>query len=85
MFKPGGYGITFDVFGTKREHDTFTCHHCNTVVKVKPGCNLDDLGGMCRNCMKMICPACVDGPCSPFEKKLEAMEARDIALRSYGV
>lgn len=85
MFKPGGYGYSFDVLGIKHEHDTFTCFHCNNVVKVKPGCNPDDIGGMCKGCMKMICPGCLDQGCTPFEKRLEAVEARDRALRSYGV
>ena len=85
MHKPGGYAISFGLWGDKHECDTFTCHHCNSVVHVKPKCNPDDLGGMCRLCMKMICPRCVDlGICDPIEKKLERMEARDRALRSYG-
>jgi hypothetical protein len=31
----------------------------------------------------MICPHCVNGPCIPFERKLEIWEARSIARRSY--
>jgi hypothetical protein len=82
---PGGYAKSFDDRGIGLECDTFTCFHCNTVVHVNPKCHPDELGGMCRLCMKMICPACVDLPCLPFEKKLEIMEAKDRALRSYGV
>lgn len=67
------------------ERDTFTCIHCNAVVHVKPKVPMDEFGSMCRNCMKMVCPKCADGPCVPFEKKLELMEARERALRSYGV
>ena len=86
MHRPGGYAISFDLNGGRHECDTFTCFHCNKVVKVQPKCNPDDLGGMCRLCMRMICPSCVDvGVCDPIEKKLERMEARDRALRSYGV
>lgn len=44
---------------------------------------MDEFGSMCRNCMAMVCPACADGPCVPFMKKLEMAEKRDIALRSY--
>lgn len=84
MRKPGGYAFIFDPDGIRQEADTFTCAHCNSVVHVKPKCNPDDLGGMCRLCMKMVCPKCVDLGCSPFEKKLEIMEKRDQALRSYG-
>ena len=28
---------------------------------------------MCRNCMKMVCPACANGPCVPFMKKLDVV------------
>jgi hypothetical protein len=86
MRKPGGYAISYGLWGDKHEWDTFTCCHCNVVVKVMPKCNPDDLGGMCRLCMKMVCPKCVDtGICDPIEKKLERLEARDRALRSYGI
>ena len=86
MFKSGGYAFSFDPIGVRQECDTFTCFHCNQVVHVKPKCNPDDLGGMCRLCMKMICPVCVNlGACDPTEKKLERAEARDRALRSYGM
>lgn len=86
MFRPGGYLYSFDPDGVRQEADTFSCHHCNRIVIVKPKCDPDDLGGMCRLCMKMICPSCVDlGQCAPFEKKLEAIEAHDRALRSYGI
>lgn len=85
MFRPGGYIFSFDAGGVRQEADTFTCCHCQKVVIVKPKCDVDDLGGMCRLCMKMICPACVDQPCTPFEKSLEREEARDLARRSYGV
>lgn len=86
MFRPGGYAFSFDAGGIRQEADTFTCAHCNKVVIVKPKCDPCDLGGMCRLCDKMICPACVDlGHCDPLEKKLERAEARYRALRSYGV
>lgn len=66
------------------EADTFTCVHCNRVVHVRPRASPDEFGSMCRNCMKMICPRCADGPCTPFLKRLEMIEARDRARRSYG-
>ena len=75
MRNPGGYAFTFDPIGTRQEADTFTCFHCNHVVHVKPKCDPTELGGMCRLCMKMICPSCVDvGSCDPFEKKLDRSE-----------
>lgn len=67
------------------EADTFSCVHCNRIVHIKAGAPMDEFGSMCRNCMKMVCPKCADGSCLPFEKKLEMAEARDRALRSYGV
>jgi len=86
MRKAGGYAFSFDVGGIRQEADTFTCFHCNRVVIVKPMCDPYDLGGMCRICEKMICPACVDlGKCDPVEKKLEREEAKYRALRSYGL
>ena len=86
MRRAGGYAYTFDVGGIRQEADSFTCFHCNRVVIVKPKCDPCDLGGMCRICEKMICPACVDlGKCDPLEKKLERAEAKDRALRSYGL
>lgn len=59
------------------EADTFTCVHCNRIIHVKPKASMDEVGSMCRNCMKMVCPTCADGPCTPFMKKIEAMEKRD--------
>lgn len=83
MFRPGGYAFSFDAGGIRQEADTFTCCHCCRVVIVKPKCSPDDLGGMCRLCMKMTCPTCVGLSCVPFEKKLEQAEARYRAQRSY--
>lgn len=67
------------------EMDTFTCGHCCRVIHVKAMQRPEDLGGLCKRCMKLECPECVDKGCTPFEKKLEMAEARDRALRSYGV
>lgn len=100
MLKPGGYAqimapdptvVNFDRLRRAKipagtfEADVFTCHHCNHVVHVKPGAIPDELGSMCRSCMKMVCPACAPKGCTPWEKQLEAWEARDRALRSYGM
>lgn len=99
MRNPGGYALIIspqpDKVGLDRlrceqigegvtELDTFTCKHCCRVVHVKPAMH-DDEFYFCRNCMARICPPCADLPCIPFEKKLEAAEARDRALRSYGL
>lgn len=65
------------------ERDTFTCCHCNRVIHVKPNAPMDEFGSMCRNCMKMVCPQCADGSCTPFEKKLEAWEKQQYIKRQY--
>lgn len=83
--RQGGYAVIVDPDGGKIEASTFTCAHCNSIVHVWPKMKMDDLGSMCRNCMKMVCAKCSDLGCVPFEKKLERLEARDRALRSYGV
>lgn len=85
MRNAGGWiCITDPEFGVT-EFDAFTCFHCNSVVKVVPKADMDRTGSMCRNCMRMVCARCATMGCTPFEKKLEAWEARDRALRSYGI
>ena len=75
MRKPTGY---LQVFGPAKvqEQDTFTCHHCNRVVFVKPKCDPADLGGLCKQCMRLICPRCAaKGRCDPHEEKMRRAEA----------
>lgn len=68
------------------EQDSFTCGHCQKVVLVQPRQKGEDLGGMCKQCMGLICPACVDKMvCTPWEKQLEQIESRARMLRSIGV
>jgi hypothetical protein len=100
MRNPQGYAVIispdpskafFD--GLRQEHipagvveiDTFTCCHCNHVIHVKPRASMDEFGSMCRNCMKMTCPKCADGPCVPFQKKLEQAEHADYVRRQYAM
>ena len=85
MRKPQGYGVMFGPDGVIEEHDTRTCAHCNTVHKIYPRMKPEDMGGLCKICMGLICSRCVDLGCTPFEKKLEMVEAKDRALRSYGM
>ncbi len=79
--REGGYIFCSDPDGGTEEASTFTCSHCNRVVIVKPKANPDKIGGLCYACYKMVCPTCVGQGCTPFEKKLEAMEARGRMLR----
>ena len=86
MRKPQGYLIGLGPEGVISESDSFTCAHCQRVVIVKPRCDPADMGGHCRICDKLICKRCVAyGQCVPWEKQMERMEARDAALRSYGL
>jgi len=76
----GSLIITDRVSGkTTFEADTFTCCHCNRVVIVE---YLRDKGqaatnfDYCRRCDKAVGACCAGKGCTPFEKKLEAYEAR---------
>ena len=71
---------------TEAEIDTFTCGHCNAVKHVKPRCDPADLGGLCKQCMELVCPKCyAKGVCVPWEKEMLRRESKDAALRSYGL
>lgn len=67
------------------ECSTTTCAHCNAITHVKAKARPEDIGGLCKCCMGLICPRCVGGDCVPFLKKLENWEARHEARRSYGL
>lgn len=64
---------------------TYTCCHCNRVVIVPFNCRPDEMGSFCMRCHKPTCnqPKCnaVNG-CTPFERRLEEMEARGRLLRA---
>ena len=86
-----GYATLYDPIyygGHPKEADTFTCGHCNTIVHVKPKAPLEDLGGRCGCCDRLICKGCnktlLTKGCDVFEEKLKRNEARGEALRSYG-
>jgi len=76
------------------ESDTVTCGHfinsleytgpCSRVIHIKPRMDPADMGGLCKQCMKWICPSCVGKGCTPLEKGIEAWERKQAALRSYG-
>lgn len=91
IVSPDASVVNFDRFRCEQvsaglfEADTFTCIHCNRVIHVKPRVSMDEFGSMCRNCMKMVCPSCANGPCVPFLKKLDEVEKREAARRSYGI
>jgi hypothetical protein len=75
-----GYLVTRDRVSGKviAEADTFTCGHCNRVVAIAPNTRPEDLGGHCKVCYGLTCPACTrQGSCVPFERQLEASERKD--------
>lgn len=100
MRKPGGYAVIvsptesvaqFDRLRREQLHaganemDTFSCGHCGGVVHVPARADPANLGGLCKQCMRLICPRCLDRGCEPLERKLERAEERDRTLRSYGL
>ena len=85
MFRRAGYICVTSPDGVV-EADAFTCKHCNAIVRVEARQRPEDVGGLCKQCMGLICPRCgARGNCDPLEKKLARAEARDTALRSYGL
>lgn len=83
--REGGYFVCTDPDGGVEEASTFTCSHCNRVVIVKPKADPGTIGGLCYLCDKMVCPTCTGKSCVPFEKKLEAMEARGRLRRDFSL
>lgn len=84
FLRAGGYAVAVYPDGQKKEASSFTCAHCNRVKFVKARERAEDLGGLCKVCMGLICDTCVGHSCTPFEKKLEEQEAKYHARRSYG-
>lgn len=78
MRNPQGYGFEIDRVTGKviGEWDTFTCAHCQHVVRFRKMAEAHELGGHCTLCDKMICSHCVGKPCEPFEEKIRAAETR---------
>ncbi|MGH7185913.1 MAG: hypothetical protein ACREIB_06515 [Pseudomonadota bacterium] len=77
MRKPGGYAVLISEDGMV-ERDTFTCKHCQRIVHVKPMGRPEDVGGLCKQCMGLVCPRCVaKASCTPWEKQMEIIEDRD--------
>jgi hypothetical protein len=75
-----GYAVTTEQ-GKTVEEDTLQCGHCQRVIFIKPGTPVD--AGFCRRCMRHLCGPCTStGRCEPFEKKIEAQEARNRFLET---
>ncbi len=64
--------------------DTFTCGHCNAVKHVKPRSDPADLGGLCKQCMGLVCPRCyAKGTCTTWEEQMLRSEAKDRFRRDF--
>jgi hypothetical protein len=83
MRNPGGQLLIYED-GRERAHDSFTCAHCQKVTFVRAKQKPEDLGGLCKVCMGLICSACVGQPCKTVEQRLAEEEASYEARRSYG-
>ena len=85
MRNPGGVGVITDpqVAAPQQECDSFTCGHCQYVVWVPPRADPAEVGGMCKQCMTLICPKCVDRMvCVTWEQMIEMQEAKGRTFRS---
>lgn len=89
--RPQGHGILCDPsLSQSIVTDTFTCGHCQYIVQVKPLQSPEDMGGLCKVCMSLVCPQCYadamkGGGCKPWEKRMEEMEAKAKFLSSVGL
>jgi hypothetical protein len=79
----GGWLCVTNTDGTIDEADTFTCAHCQKIVPCRAKQNLDDLGGFCRLCDRLICSRCVGRDCVPFLKAIEAAEEKEYRRRQF--
>lgn len=96
---PGiGYATIVDPTSSRTvEMDTITCAHCQRLVFLHDttgrrkraedvNAGKHDPGGFCRCCKSNICGPCADkGTCTPFMKKIEAIEARARLMCAIGV
>lgn len=100
MRSPTGYAQVVDPDRPLVEMDSTTCGHCQRVIFTKAGTastvylivdrrTLDwreEMGAFCRVCMRPVCLAChAQGGCTPWERQLEASEARERFLQAAGI
>ena len=71
---------------TEVEIDTYSCSHCCKIVHVPVRADPANMGGLCKQCMGLDCNRCyAKGICIPWEEAMRRSEAKDAALRSYGL
>lgn len=91
MRTPTGYAVIVEPDRPLVERDTWTCGHCQRIIFTKPhtaatvylcfdrrtGRWREEPGACCRVCMRAICLPChAQGRCTPWERTVEASEAR---------
>lgn len=65
------------------ECDTYTCSHCQRIVHVPVKADPSEIGGLCKQCMGLICPVCVDKrTCTPWERTMAENEAREALINA---
>ncbi len=77
-----GYACLTDPDGIK-EWDTQNCAHCQHAIHMPASRKIEEVADFCRNCMHVICLQEACRACTPFMKKVDEMEARAYARRSY--
>ena len=90
MNRSRGYARIIDpALAKPLEADAVTCAHCNRIVHMhdlKTGKALSGVLVHCYQCDANTCVPCAEtGKCTPFEKKLEAIEARGRLLAAIGI
>jgi hypothetical protein len=76
---PKGYSVVIDGWGIETREDTYTCHHCCSIVFVPARSDPDK--HKCKRCYRRVCERCYGHDCDPYEAKLDRAEATDAWLR----
>lgn len=76
---PKGYSVVTDSWGIEERQDTYTCHHCCSIVFVSARSDPDR--HKCKRCYRRVCEQCYGHDCDPYEAKLDRIEATDAWLR----
>jgi hypothetical protein len=79
MLRPGGYTVETTLEGNAIEGETYWCGHCGAHTHIRPFQRASDVGGMCKGCMKTLCPRCAREysmtlECAPLEELIKKIE-----------
>ncbi len=80
MRRAANYSTLTDPVQGQLERDSYTCNHCSCIVHVQPRQRPEDLGGLCKVCMGLLCPRCyalrmAGKNCETWEAQMDEMEA----------